>query len=97
MLVSTKDTVDETCPDQVCSPEGMKAVRRGKTQLALNTVGFIVAGVGLGTGATLLFLSSDKKQKSSQDESRTSTDRGSSRASLHFLPGGAALSYTEAF
>jgi hypothetical protein len=84
MLQRTKDTVDENCLDNVCNAEGMRAVRNGKKQLAANTTGFIVAGVGLGTGATLLLWRSGKEKERSE-------------AGIRVVSRGVALTYRSTF
>jgi hypothetical protein len=54
LLPATDQRVEENCPDQVCNEEGRQAIGQAKTLLALNTAGFVVAGVGLATGTVLL-------------------------------------------
>jgi hypothetical protein len=55
MLVHTKSTVDANCrPDKVCNAQGLDAVANGKTLLIVNTTGWIVGALGLGSGAFLL-------------------------------------------
>lgn len=46
--------VEDGCPSKRCTPEGEQAVSGAKTLLALNTVGWIAAGVGAAAGITLL-------------------------------------------
>lgn len=60
LLPSTRANINENCPDKLCNEDGFSAVKRGKTLLALNTVGWIVGGVGLASGTTL-WLTSKKK------------------------------------
>lgn len=95
MLRGTKDTVAEHCPAKQCDAVGMSAVRRGRTQLALNTTGFVVAGIGLGTGATLLLLTSNTNGQDQDEPSKSG--KVTTRADFHVLPGGAALTYAGVF
>lgn len=62
LLPSQHKKVEQDCPSKSCNEEGLKALSGAKTLVALNTVGFIAAGVGAVTGVTLL-LTLPKKEK----------------------------------
>lgn len=54
MLPAQDRKVEENCPGKVCDETGTQAKSNAKTLLAINTAGFIVAGVGLLSGGILL-------------------------------------------
>jgi hypothetical protein len=54
LLPGQHQKVEAGCPDRSCTDEGLRALSGAKTLLALNTVGFIAAGVGAAAGITLL-------------------------------------------
>lgn len=62
LLPGQHEKVEDACPAKSCNEEGLRALSGAKTLLALNTAGFIAAGVGAVTGVTLL-LTLPKKEK----------------------------------
>lgn len=56
MTMSAKNAADAHCPTTGCDGEGSSAQDRGKTWSNVGTVGFVVGGVGLLTGAGILLL-----------------------------------------
>jgi hypothetical protein len=55
MLMSKKTSLETTCPNKMCADQaGVDSASSGKTLLVVNTVGWVVGGVGLGLGAYLL-------------------------------------------
>lgn len=87
LLPQAKQELDQECPNGACSPTGMEALDRTNRLLTLNTVGFIVGGVGLATG-TVLFVTSPsaKEPPKAEDKAVPRTAAG-----IGFLPGGATL------
>jgi hypothetical protein len=92
LLPGAKSTIDENCPDKSCNEEGFSALRRGKTLLAFNTVGWIVGGVGLATGTTLFFTSKKKPE-----QARAAQGTSAESMSLEVYSDGAFISYLGTF
>lgn len=63
VLLPGKDRkVEHNCPNQMCNEVGIKTISEAQTMLALNTAGWIAAGVGL-AGGTVLLLTLPKSNK----------------------------------
>lgn len=75
MLPATRETVEQECDGSMCSSEGLDADRRGQALLAGNTVSWIVAGVGVSTGAVLFVLSLKSKEPNVSAQVAISADR----------------------
>lgn len=54
LLPGQHEKVEQGCPAKSCSEEGLQAVSRAKTLLAMNTAGWIATGIGAAAGITLL-------------------------------------------
>jgi hypothetical protein len=57
LILNAKSTAQSDCTPVCATQSGRDAVSTGKTLLPINTVAWIVGGVGLGAGVTLFFLS----------------------------------------
>lgn len=79
MALGQKGSLDDECRDSVCPPSSYDAVDKYYATRAVSTVGFIVGGVGVAAGVTLLLTA----------PSKTSDDGGSVAAWLG--PNGAGL------
>jgi hypothetical protein len=60
---STRNELKAACQDNVCSDSQRDTYDRGKMQADVATVGFVVAGVGVGLGVILLLTAPGKKDK----------------------------------
>jgi hypothetical protein len=56
LTMNAKSTADSNCPAPGCNSTGLDAESRGKTWSTVSTVGFVAGGLGLATGAGLLWL-----------------------------------------
>jgi len=65
LVLSHKSTVDSQCVGKECTQKGLDAAHSGKTLGVVSTVGFVVAGLGLG-GATFLFLTAPTSAEHAQ-------------------------------
>ena len=54
--LAQQSSLEERCPDRACTPEAHGAADAYDATRAATTVGFIVGGVGLAAGVTLLVL-----------------------------------------
>jgi len=80
-LPGKDNKVESNCPNMVCNETGVRAISEAQTLLALNTAGWIAAGVGLAAGTTLLLtLPKSKKPSPSQRASKTGQDAEEARA-----------------
>jgi hypothetical protein len=59
---STRNELRSSCVDNLCSESQRDTYDRGKMQADIATVGFIVAGVGVGAGVVLLLTAPSKKE-----------------------------------
>jgi hypothetical protein len=75
LLPGQHEKVLEGCPNKSCTSDGSQALTRAKTLVALNTAGWIVAGVGAAAGITLL-LTLPKETPHPADSSRHETTVG---------------------
>jgi hypothetical protein len=75
MLPGTKRTVEQECDASMCSSEGLDADRRGQALLVSNTVSWIVAGVGVSTGAVLFVLSMKDNESNASAQVAINADR----------------------
>jgi len=55
LAISKRNDLQSACPGKVCQPSSQQDLDSGKTMGTVSTVGFVVGGVGLAAGATLLF------------------------------------------
>jgi hypothetical protein len=53
----SKASIASNCVETVCNPDGVDAADRGKAFALASTIGFVVGGVGIATGAVLLLAS----------------------------------------
>ncbi|MEZ4224567.1 MAG: hypothetical protein R3B13_26690 [Polyangiaceae bacterium] len=60
---STKNELDKSCQNGVCSEADRELYDKGQTQADIATTGFIVGGVGLGLGTFLLLTASGDEKK----------------------------------
>jgi hypothetical protein len=91
VLLPGKDRkVEQNCPNQMCNEVGIKTISEAQTMLALNTAGWIAAGVGL-AGGTVLLLTLPKSDKA---DSKSSTDATRPPAKSKKADVSAALSVT---
>jgi hypothetical protein len=61
--MSTRDQLDQSCQNDVCTSDQREAYDRGRTQADIATAGFVVGGVGLGAGALFLLLSPSTNER----------------------------------
>jgi hypothetical protein len=54
-----KSTIDDNCPDRLCTPEGREAVDAGQSLALASTITFVAGLVGLAAGTTFVLLGSD--------------------------------------
>ncbi len=89
LTMGAKSTADQHCPAQGCDADGLSAESRGKTWSAVSTVGFVVGGLGLATGAGLLLFA--------PKSARSTTGTGTGGLSLGPTAGGAQVRWVGAF
>jgi hypothetical protein len=61
LTLSAKGAADDACTQSGCTEAGLNAESRGKTWSTISTVGFVVGGLGLATGALLLWLAPSRR------------------------------------
>jgi len=83
MALSAKHTVDESCTNKICSPEGLDAGDRGGTAATVSTVAFTVGVLGAVVGTYLLV--TDKP-----DAKPATTAKGPT-VGAGWMPGGAMM------
>lgn len=94
LLPAAHRQVEDTCPDMVCDDKD-QALSEVRTLLAINTAGFVIAGVGLATGSVLLLTLPRNPNKSAQKDraQRREKDKKDRAESAHaeraFEPNGA--------
>jgi hypothetical protein len=77
LLPAQHSKVEENCPNKMCNDAGWEAMSGVNTLLAINTAGWITAGVGLISGTVLLItLPSNKGSGSKQPRSKHSKAEG---------------------
>jgi len=73
LLPAQDQKVEDNCPGRVCNDVGAQAISDAQVLLALNTAGWITAGVGVAAGSVLLLtLPKDKKKVSASKSSHPS-------------------------
>jgi tetratricopeptide (TPR) repeat protein len=68
---STKNELDSSCLNNVCSDNERDLYDKGKTQANIATAGFVVGGIGLGLGAFFLLTADGGEKKNPSAEART--------------------------
>jgi len=58
IAVAKHDSLAQGCPDQACSPAYSDDLNSFRTYRTISTIGYVVGAVGLGSGITILALSS---------------------------------------
>jgi hypothetical protein len=59
MVLGKKNTAEDECPANQCSPAGYDAVESGRTLKTVSNIGWIVGALGVGAGAYFILTSSN--------------------------------------
>lgn len=93
VLLPGKDRkVEKNCPDQMCNEVGIATISQAQTLLALNTAGWIGAGLGI-AGGTVLILTLPKSKGAPPEATPAApqTSRREASAALTVTPTGLLL------
>lgn len=82
LVLSNKSAADDACPGALSSPDCTDAIDAGKGLLTPNLVSWIVAGVGVGVGVTLLVVDATRGGHASRSSASVKIVASPSRVSL---------------